>query len=113
MGTINLGTAGDNFFKKYDRKFIQLSRNIGMLIHLFEKDSDHSWEDVWLQDFIGVYEKDHFLYREAAKQFIDQLEGHYCIAFLKALRDECDKHIQDHYNKCKKFEDNGTENENV
>ena len=104
MSTVKLGKADENFFKKYDRKFIQLSRNIGMLIHIFEKDLDHTWEDVWLQDFTGVYEKDHSLYKEAAKQFRDQLEGHYSIAFLKALRDECDKHIQDHYNKCKKFE---------
>ena len=113
MGTVNLGIAGDDFFKKYDRKFIQLSRNIGMLIHLFEKDSDHSWEDVWLQDFTGVYEKDHLLYKEAAKQFVDQLEGHYCISFLEALRNECDKHIQEHRKQCKKLENDGTKNENV
>lgn len=104
MGTVNLGTAGDDFFKKYDRKFIQLDINTAMLIHLFEKDSDHSWEDIWLQDFTGVYEKDHLLYKDAAKQFINQLEGHYSIAFLKALRDECDRYIEEHKEKCKKYE---------
>lgn len=113
MGTVNLGTAGDDFFKKYDRKFIQLDINTAMLIHLFEKDSEHSWEDIWLQDFTGVYERDMLLYKEAAKQFIDQLEGNWCVAFLEALRDECDKHVQDHYNKCKKLENDGTKNENV
>lgn len=104
MSTVKLGKAGDDFFKKYDRKFIQLSRDIGMLIHIFEKDSNHSWEDIWLHDFTGVYEKDHSLYKDAAKQLLDQLEGHYCIAFLKALRDECDKHIQEHRERCKKFD---------
>ena len=104
MSTVKLGNAGEDFFKKYDRRFIQLSRDIGMLIHIFKKDLDHTWEDIWLQDFTGVYEKDHLLYKDAAKQFIDQLEGHYSIAFLKALRDECDKHIQEHRERCKKFE---------
>lgn len=119
MSPVKLGTAYDDFFKKYDRKFIQLSRDIGMLIHLFEKDKDHSWEDIWLHDFTGIYEHDFFLYKEAAKQFLDQLEGHWSVAFLEALREECDKHIQEHYEKCKKLdehlkpEDNGTENENV
>lgn len=106
MSTVKLGKSDEDFFKKYDRRFIQLSRNIGMLIHLFEKDSDHSWEDIWLQDFTGVYEKDHLLYKDAAKQFINQLEGHYSIAFLEALRDECDKYIQEHREQCKKFNKN-------
>lgn len=106
MSTVKLGKAGDDFFKKYDRRFIQLSRDIGMLIHLFEKDSEHSWEDIWLQDFVGVYEKDHLLYKDAAKQFIDQLEGNWCVAFLEALRDECDKHIQEHRERCKKLDKN-------
>ena len=104
MGTVKLGTAGDDFFKKYDRKFIQLNRDIAILIHLFEKDSEHSWEDVWLQDFTGVYERDALLYEEAAKQFISQLEGYWCVAFLKALREECDIHIKEHEEKCKKYE---------
>ena len=106
MSTVKLGKADENFFKKYDRRFIQLSRNIAILIHIFEKDLDHSWEDIWLQDFTGVCERDHFLYKEAAKQFIDQLEGNWCVAFLEALRDECDKHIQEHKERCKKFDKN-------
>ena len=106
MSTVKLGKADENFFKKYDRRFIQLSRNVAILIHIFEKDLDHSWEDIWLQDFTEVCERDHFLYKEAAKQFIDQLEGNWCVAFLEALRDECDKHIQEHRERCKKFDKN-------
>lgn len=94
MSTVKLGTAEGNFFKKYDRKFIQLNRNVCMLIHLFEKDDNHSWEDVWLHDFVGIHEKDFFLYKEAANQLIDQLEGHWCRAFLEALRDVCSERIE-------------------
>ena len=101
---VKLGTSEDDFFKKYDRKFIQLNRDIAMLIHLFEKDSNHSWEDIWLQDLTGIYEKDMLLYKEAAEQFINQLEGQWCIAFLEALRDECNKHIEDHKENIKKYE---------
>ena len=94
MGTVKLGIAGDDFFKKYDRKFIQLDRNICILINIFEKDNAHSWEDVWLHDFVGIHEKDFFLYKEAANQLIDQLEGHWCRAFLEALRDVCSERIE-------------------
>lgn len=93
MSTVKLWKPDEkNFFKKYDRKFIQLSRNVAILIHIFDK--DHSWEDIWLRDFTGVCERDHFLYKEAAKQFIDQLEGHWCRAFLMALKEVCEERIE-------------------
>ncbi len=104
MSIVKLGIAEENFFKTYDRKFIQLNRDIAILIHIFKKDKSHSWEDIWLHDLTGVYEKDILMFEEAAKQFIDQLEGHWCIAFLEALRNECNKHIQEHIEKCKKYE---------
>ena len=94
MSTVKLGNSNEDFFKKYDRKFIQLSRNVAILIHIFEKDPDHSWEDVWLRDFTGVCERDHLLYKEAAKQFIDQLEGNWCRAFLMALKEVCEERIE-------------------
>lgn len=84
----------DKFFKNYKRKLIQLDRNVAILIHIFEKDSDHSFEDVWLHDLTGVYETDLELFRGSAKQLIDQLEGNWCRAFLEALRDECDARIE-------------------
>ena len=61
----------DNFFKNYKRKLIQIHRDMAILIHIFEKDPDHSFEDAWLHDLTGVYETD-----------------------LEALRDECDKRIE-------------------
>ncbi len=101
---IGLIMNSEEFFKKYDRKFIQINRNTAILIHVFEKDKNHSWEDLWLHDFVGVYEKDFALHKESAKQFIDQLEGHWCLAFIEALRDECNKHIKKHEENCLKYE---------
>ena len=86
--------SADKFFKNYKRKLIQLHRDTAILIHIFEKDTDHSFEDVWLHDLTGVYETDVELLRGSAKQLIDQLEGHWCRAFLEALRDECDARIE-------------------
>lgn len=93
-----MGAADHNFFKKYDRKFVQLSRDICILLHIFEKDSEHSFEDMWLHDLTGVHETDFNILRDSAKQFLDQLEGHYCRAFLEALRDECDERIKQELN---------------
>ena len=81
-------------FKDYKRKFIQLRSDVLVLLHIFEKDSYHSFEDISLEDNEEVWEMDHALYKESAKQFIDQLEGHWCVAFLEALRDECIERIE-------------------
>lgn len=95
MSVVKLGSSDENYFKNYERKFIQLNRDDVMLIHLFSKDIEHSFEDIWLHDLTGVYEKDALLFKESAKQLIDQLEGHWCRAFLEALRDECNKRIEE------------------
>lgn len=94
-----------NPFKEYTRRFIQLNRDTALLLHIFTKDFDHSWEDVHLQDFTGVYEADYNIHREAAKQFIKQLEGHWCIMFLEALRDECNSLIEEDNIKCRELEE--------
>lgn len=84
----------DRFFKNYKRKLIQTSKDTAILIHIFEKDVDHSFEDAWLHDLTGVYKTDMELLRGSAKQLIDQLEGTWCRAFLEALRDECNARIE-------------------
>lgn len=91
-------------FKEYTRKFIQLNRDTALLLHVFKKDIDHSWEDVHLHDFTGVYEADYKIHQEAAKQLISQLEGHWCILFLEALRDECNRLIEEDNIKCKEID---------
>lgn len=94
MSIVKLGKTDYDYFKNYERKFIQLNRNTVMLIHLFHKESDHSFEDLWLHDLTGVYETDINILRDSAKQLINQLEGHWCRAFIEALRDECDQRIE-------------------
>lgn len=81
-------------FKDYKRKFIQLRSDVLVLLHIFEKDADHAFEDINLEDHEEVWKIDRNLYKESAKQFIDQLEGHWCVAFLEALRDECIERIE-------------------
>ena len=91
-------------FKDYKRKFIQLRRDVLILLHIFEKDVDHSFEDMSLEDHKEVWKIDNTLYKESAKQFIDQLEGHWCIMFLEALRDECNKVIEEDKKRCEEIE---------
>jgi hypothetical protein len=42
-------------FKDYKRKFIQLRSDVLVLLHIFEKDSDHSFEDISLEDHEEVW----------------------------------------------------------
>lgn len=90
-------------FKEYDRKLIQLSRDVVILLHLFKKDTTHSWEDAWLHDVEQIEESDYKLYEEAAKQFINQLEGYWSVAFLTALRNVCDVIIKEDIEYWKKY----------
>lgn len=77
-------------FKEYHRHLIQLSPNTAMMIHLFNKDLDDEWESVWLDDNEKYSIEDFECITESAHQLILQLEGNWCDAFIKALRDECD-----------------------
>ena len=98
-------------FKKYHRHLIMLRPEIAMLIHLFQRDSDDTWESIWLNDNEKYSEEDYECIRESAKQLMLQLEGHYCDAFIEALREECDKILEDSNNRKAKITDdiNGTQ----
>lgn len=82
-------------FKKYKRGLIQINRDTIILLHIFEKDTEHSFEDIWLEDNEAYDENMYNLRREAAKQFIKQFEGNECGSFIKALRDECDAYLNE------------------
>jgi len=82
-------------YKKYYRHLIQLNPNVAMLIHLFQKDNDDSWESVWLNDNEQHAAVEYDCMRESAHQLILQLEGHWCDLFIEALRDECDKILKE------------------
>jgi len=81
-------------FKEYHRHLIQLRPDVAMLIHLFERNDDDNWESVWLDDNDKYYIEDFECIKESAKQLLLQLEGHYCDAFIEALRDECNKILE-------------------
>ena len=81
-------------FKEYHRHLIQLRPDVAMLIHLFERNDDDNWESVWLDDNDKYYKEDFECIKESAKQLLLQLEGHYCDAFIEALRNECNKILE-------------------
>lgn len=81
-------------FKKYKRDFILLNRTTAMLIHIFEKDIDRDLEDIILEDH-EEYDKNMIsTYKDSAKQLFKQFEGNECVAFIRALRDECDNYLE-------------------
>ena len=81
-------------FRNYKRKSIQITRNAFALLHMFEYGPDHL-EDVMLPEEL-CHKIDTVDYKEAAQQFILQFEGSECIAFISALRDECNKLLVKH-----------------
>lgn len=92
-------------FRNYKRDFILLDRTTAMLIHIFEKDSNHDLEDIVLEDNDVYYEDMNTLYKSSAEQLIKQFEGNACTLFLKALRDECNKEIEKNEQRIKQSED--------
>jgi len=78
-----------NQFKSTFRKPILLSPNSVALIHIFTR-YDHL-EDIWISDVPQSYIDIKNIPKEAAKEFINQLDNHYTPAFLIALRDEINK----------------------
>lgn len=79
---------------EYKRKLIQINNEVVILLHIFNKKFEHSLEDFELFDIDEVYDDYQSLYKESAKQFIEQFEKQECIAFIKALRDHCNEIIE-------------------
>lgn len=82
-----------NEFKNYKRDFILLNRNTAMLIHMFNKDSTHDLEDIVLEDHDEYLKNMVEIHKESAKQLLKQFEGNECVAFIEALRDECNNYL--------------------
>ena len=66
-----------------------------MLIHLFHRDDDDTWESIWLRDNDKYAIEDYDCLRESAHQLILQLKGHWCDLFIEALRDECSQILEE------------------
>lgn len=91
-------------YKNYKRELILLNRTTAILLHIFTKEDEHSYEDMdlydndeWQQSYFDVHE-------EAAKQFISQLEGHECVRFIKCLKNECEKYLEENEKRILKME---------
>lgn len=84
-------------YKNYKREFIQLSSQNIILIHLFndyENGLQNSLEDIEMKETNEAALKyDIETYERSAKQFFDQLEGHYCDKFLECLIAEATKRL--------------------
>jgi hypothetical protein len=91
-----MNTPSENPFEVYEREPVLISPHTVVLLQIF---TGHGhFKDLWSWDYI---QEAHFtstpdFYERAAKQFVIQLEGHGCIAFYEALRDELQKHIDEH-----------------
>lgn len=82
-------------YKDYDRKFIRINPNEIMLIHMFKRDSSHQLEDMVLDDNEQYFLDVSKIRKDAARQLMLQFEGHQCRTFIEALKQECDKWIEE------------------
>ena len=78
-------------YDTYKRHLIQLRPDVAILLHIFQRDTDDNFESIWLDDNEEYYAADHECIKDSAHQLLLQLEGHWCDAFIEALRDECDE----------------------
>ena len=85
----------ENKYKNYDRDFIRINPNEIMLIHMFKRDVDHQLEDAVLDDNQQYYEDITKIRKEAAHQLVLQFEGHSSRSFIKALKEECEKWLEE------------------
>ncbi len=83
------------------RKPIRLSRHAVCIIHVFSRCD--GLRDLWMIDSEDYVEEDWGVEKDAAKQFVEQLDGQYNIRFLQALRAECDSHIKEWEERCKEI----------
>jgi len=72
---------------------IYLNRHTVALIHIFTRPDE--LEDLWITDYPMYNENYEDVAKNAAKQFIDQLQGRWTPRFLKALRDEIEQRLND------------------
>lgn len=89
-------------YEDYKRFPIQICDDTFILLHIYNRKGNHSFESAWLRDNQHYDKKAWSLYKDAADQFIKQLEGEECDAFIIALRDKCEEYLEE--NKKKLYE---------
>lgn len=80
-------------FEDYKRFPIQLNEGQFLLLHIFNRKLNHSFEAAWLEDNDAYFGTALEVYDRAADQFISQLEGQECEHFIIALKNRCEKYI--------------------
>ena len=75
-------------FKDYKRFPIIISPHDVLVVHVFER-NDKLEDVIWMADFEPKLYDDFQVYKRAAEQLIEQLEGCYCDLFLKELIEVC------------------------
>ena len=80
--------------EKYRRYPIQISDKTFILLHIYNRKENHSFESAWLSDNQHYSVKEWSLYKDAADQFIKQFEGEECELFIGELRDRCDEYLR-------------------
>ena len=71
---------------------IVLDKNTVAMLHIFEKYD--SFDDVWYQDVETYIKENYEQHQKAAEELVNQLEDHWCTAFMEALIIECLKRLQ-------------------
>ena len=76
---------------------IMLSKDCVVVLRLFtrEHNGDDFSIDLWMSDSYDHMAESVDQHKLAAKEFIDQLSGQQCMAFMLALRDEADFQIKE------------------
>ena len=80
-------------FKDYKRFPIILGQHSVIVVHVFKR-TDTLEDVIWMSDFEPKWVDDAEMYKRAANQFIDQLEGQYCDMFLMELIKVCEDKLK-------------------
>ena len=80
-------------YKDYKRFPIIMGPHDVIVVHVFER-NDKLEDVVWMSDFEPKMYDDVGVYKRAAEQFIDQLEGCYCDMFLMELIKVCENKLK-------------------
>lgn len=80
-------------FKDYTRFPIITSSHAILVIHVFKR-TEYLEDVIWMNDFEPKWQEDVEMYKRAAEQFINQLEGRYCDLFLQELIKVCQEKLK-------------------
>ena len=84
-------------FSDYDRKMILLRNDVALIMHLFYRKGRDNLESAFLEDNEKYLDASYNVYKDAAHQFMLQLEGNTCIEFLEELKKEIERKLEESY----------------